>query len=101
MPSGPKVQVRGTREHQAKILSLHYGTKELPDGLSILTPCFMTQIFTSHSWSFSEELIFIRGVHLYSRNRLDHKVRVMVRSKGSQEPLNDQTLAPPKVFETH
>lgn len=57
VPGGPKGQVRGTREHGSKSLSLHYGTMLLSDGLSMLTPCFMTRSFTSHPWSFSEKLI--------------------------------------------
>lgn len=57
VPRGPKVQVRGTKEHESKSLSLQYGTTKLPGGLSMLTCRFMTGIFTPRSWSFSKELI--------------------------------------------
>lgn len=54
VPSGPKVL---GREQESKILSWHHGTTELPNGLSMLTPCFKAGILITHSWSFSEELI--------------------------------------------
>lgn len=72
---------------------------ELPNGLSMLTPCFKAGILITHPWSFSEELIlYMMFFHIPEMNYHQKKGWLGVKAaKSTTKWLDSGTF---RGFET-